>query len=184
MDLSHVTSRKDIPNLLIQLKFKIICEVGVRNGDNFKTLLTSNPTEAVAVDLWTETSIRSQNDDCLSQGVLDEMYYNLVNFASKDKRITIIRDYSLNASKSFPDEYFDFVYLDADHTYAAVKADLEAWWRKVKKGGILAGHDYFKRFANGVTFGVIEAVDEFCDRNHIDKYIDKDYYPNFYLWKR
>lgn len=42
----------------------------------------------------------------------------------------------------FPDKYFDFVYIDADHSYQSVKNDILAWSSKVKDGGILAGHDY------------------------------------------
>mmetsp|Transcript_1566 Transcript_1566/g.3193 ORF Transcript_1566/g.3193 Transcript_1566/m.3193 type:complete len:363 (-) Transcript_1566:116-1204(-) len=44
--------------------------------------------------------------------------------------------------ETYPDGYFDFVYLDASHTYDAVKAELPLWWRKVKSGGIISGHDY------------------------------------------
>ena len=42
----------------------------------------------------------------------------------------------------WPDESFDFVYIDGDHSYAGFSADLKMWWPKVKQGGFLAGHDY------------------------------------------
>lgn len=55
----------------------------------------------------------------------------------------------------FLQQQFDFVFIDADHRYEAIKADIAAWWPKVKAGGRLAGHDYTMAFP-----GVIQAVNE------------------------
>ena len=49
---------------------------------------------------------------------------------------------SVQAARLFPDESIDFCFIDADHRYANVTADLAAWWPKVRHGGMLAGHDY------------------------------------------
>lgn len=49
-----------------------------------------------------------------------------------------------------------FVYIDGDHRYESVRADLAAWWPQVAAGGILAGHDYMPEHT-----GVRQAVDEF-----------------------
>lgn len=43
---------------------------------------------------------------------------------------------------SFPDGHSDFIYLDGDHSYEGVKAEIPLFWEKIKSGGILAGHDY------------------------------------------
>lgn len=53
------------------------------------------------------------------------------------------------------DEWADFVFIDAGHSYHAAKADIAAWRPKVKPGGFLMGHDYHPKFP-----GVIRAVDE------------------------
>ena len=66
---------------------------------------------------------------------------------------------SVQAASRFEDEFFDFVYIDADHSYEAVRADLEVWWPKLKPGGLFAGHDYDLKFS-----GVKTAVDEFAQR--------------------
>lgn len=55
----------------------------------------------------------------------------------------------------FKDESLDAVFIDADHSYEAVKLDIQNWMPKVRKGGILAGHDY-----NSAWMGVVRAVDE------------------------
>jgi len=61
---------------------------------------------------------------------------------------------SVEVAKDFPDEYFDYVYIDAIHEYDNVTEDIKAWFPKVKKGGILAGHDFWYT-------GVRNAVYEF-----------------------
>jgi len=44
---------------------------------------------------------------------------------------------SQEASKIFTDEIFDLVFIDADHRYDYIMADIEAWLPKIRKGGIL-----------------------------------------------
>jgi len=62
---------------------------------------------------------------------------------------------SLEAVKSFGDESVGFIFIDADHSYEAVKADIQAWLPKLKKDCIMCGHDYSKKFP-----GLMKAVDE------------------------
>jgi predicted O-methyltransferase YrrM len=49
---------------------------------------------------------------------------------------------SVEAAKTFADKSLDFVFIDGDHAYESVCADIDAWLPKVKPGGLLAGHDY------------------------------------------
>lgn len=49
---------------------------------------------------------------------------------------------SLQASCRFPDNHFDFVFIDASHLLEQTKADIRCWYPKIKDEGILAGHDY------------------------------------------
>jgi hypothetical protein len=62
---------------------------------------------------------------------------------TQEWEIDLISTPSLEAAELFPDEYFDLVFLDGpDHHKSAVVADIQAWLPKVKKEGILAGHDF------------------------------------------
>lgn len=58
------------------------------------------------------------------------------------ERVSIIRMESLSYAATVHDGALDFVYIDGCHQRAAVRADLNAWWPKVKTGGVLAGHDF------------------------------------------
>jgi len=49
---------------------------------------------------------------------------------------------SVERARDFEDESLDAMYLDADHSEAHIRADLAAWIPKIKKGGVVAGHDY------------------------------------------
>jgi GT2 family glycosyltransferase/predicted O-methyltransferase YrrM/predicted Zn-dependent protease len=57
-------------------------------------------------------------------------------------RVAVLEAPSVEAAASFPDGSLDFVFIDADHAYKSVKADVRAWLPKVRPGGVLAGHDY------------------------------------------
>lgn len=68
---------------------------------------------------------------------------------------TVIRSESDKAASQFKDESVDVIFIDAGHSYEAVKADLKAWYPKMKKNSIMAGHDFHN------WPGVNRAVNEF-----------------------
>ena len=76
-----------------------------------------------------------------------------------ENKITWIKDYSWNAVFKVPE--LDFVYIDGDHSYPAVRTDMDLYYPKVKIGGLFAGHDYGERYE-----GVTRAVDEFFSINN------------------
>lgn len=82
--------------------------------------------------------------DSLEYGKTDQLKTIMDNVLKSglSQSIDIIPIDSLNASLKFPDKYFDFVFIDSGHTYELTKAEIRLWSRKVKDGGILAGHDF------------------------------------------
>ena len=72
--------------------------------------------------------------------------------------ITPIKNDSVESSKLFDDGSIDFCFIDGDHSYEGCKRDIHAWFPKMKKGGIFAGHDYTNAGARKVKM----AVDEFA----------------------
>ena len=49
---------------------------------------------------------------------------------------------SAERANDFEDESLDVVYIDASHEFVDVDTDIKMWRPKLKKGGLLAGHDY------------------------------------------
>jgi predicted O-methyltransferase YrrM len=49
---------------------------------------------------------------------------------------------SSEALKDFEDESLDFVYIDANHDFPNFTFDIHNWLKKIKKGGIMSGHDF------------------------------------------
>jgi len=79
-------------------------------------------------------------------------------------RSIMIKANSLDIVKHLPDDHFDLLFIDNNHSYDHVKRELELYWPKLKVGGMFSGDDYTEgvRTQKGFrSFGVIEAVDEF-----------------------
>lgn len=79
-----------------------------------------------------------------------------------------IEAFSMEAVKRFEDNSLDFVYIDGDHSYEAVRDDMTAWFPKVKPGGIMAGDDYIRSHRDKKYYDVIHAIDDFVAANGLD----------------
>jgi predicted O-methyltransferase YrrM len=83
--------------------------------------------------------------------------------------VNVVKMDSPTAVKNYKDNSLDFVFVDASHDYDSVIADLKAWYKKVKPGGIFAGDDYQPSWP-----GVIKAVNEFSKEIGVEFYIVPD----------
>lgn len=102
-----------------------------------------------------------------------DMYWRACRYMPFFQKFRLLKMESEEAAKLFDyyasftknKEYFDFVYIDADHTYEMVKRDINLWYPLVKSGGIIGGHDY--GFPDEVVRygGVQKAVDEIFGNN-------------------
>lgn len=82
--------------------------------------------------------------------------------AQYSQRATILKMGSVEAASQFDDGSLDLVFLDADHSYEGVRADIAAWAGKVRPGGWLSGHDYRSDYPDADFSGVDRAVDEWA----------------------
>lgn len=81
-----------------------------------------------------------------------------------------IQMFGSEATFFFGDRSLDLVYIDADHTYEAVVADINDWKVKVKPGGYIAGHDfYMDEVARAVRDCLGEPLELFSDSSWIIK---------------
>ncbi len=131
---------KDLPFLFKDLGLNFGVEVGVLDGVYSDILLKSNPElKLFLVDMWKEypmhKNFRKQRHYAWHRGQTIERLEKYGN--SK-----IIEKWSMDAVKDFEDESLDFVFIDANHDFEHVTEDIAQWGKKVKKGGIIAGHDF------------------------------------------
>jgi predicted O-methyltransferase YrrM len=151
----------------------IAAEVGVFKGGNALRMLMMNITKLSLIDPYSALAYLRRD---YIQKELDEamkiMLERLTPFINNN-RVEFIRKTSVEAAKDFPDGHFDFVYIDGDHSYECCKEDMEAWYPKIKKGGVLCGHDF-------VTISVAQACREFAESKGLKLifWVDpKDYKP-------
>lgn len=119
-------------------------EIGVQNGYFTRTISKYWDHGIYLVDRWDRPE---ELKNCATINVKKHIHF-------------LVGD-SVEMAKHTKDEGLDWVYIDAGHSYDEVKADFEAWFPKVRKGGIVSGHDY------GVNdcIGVKEFIDEYMKLN-------------------
>lgn len=171
----------DIPNFgrdqlgafFAELGFKTGAEIGVKRGEFSESLCKGHPElHLYCVDAWTAYDGYRPNRQ---QGM--DQYFAEASARLKPYNCSLIRHFSTEAAKLFENETLDFVYIDAAHDFINVVNDLGAWIPKVKRGGIVAGHDYRQGGMGPTVFGkanttfhVKEAVDAFTLAYRIDPY--------------
>ncbi len=121
-------------------------EIGVAEG-GYSFYLLDNCPKIIAiyqVDPWSALGTDEYNDlNNTGQEEQDRRYDLVLNTALKyHGRAIPVRKFSAMAAMSFRDNFFCFVYIDANHKYDFIKMDLELWYPKCASGGIFAGHDY------------------------------------------
>ena len=140
-------------------------EVGVFRGEFSAHLLNTWQGNSLAsIDPWMEFPTSEYNDVCnLDQEGQDQNHEITVRLLeSFGGRSRIIKNTSHGSNADFADGTLDFVYLDAQHHYSAVKEDIEIWFPKIVEGGVLGGHDYLDGIISSGDYGVKSAVDEFA----------------------
>ena len=136
----------------------IFVEIGIWHGKSIiylaeKIIESKKKIKLYGIDIFKGTDHEYFNDVLIENNVLYNAYLKNIE-PVKNYIITIIGD-SHEVYKQFKDHSIDFCFIDADHSYKAVKEDLVCWFPKIKKNGIIAGHDYTPRCA------VKKAVDDF-----------------------
>lgn len=116
-------------------------EVGSYAGESAATFAKSGKFAAIhCVDIWRDILAAEQKFDAVAAS------FPIIH---KHKGL------SVSVANEFANESVDFVYVDAKHDYADVRADIVAWLPKIKKTGFMGGHDFTLSFT-----GVIRAVRE------------------------
>jgi len=132
---------KSLPGLFNELGFKVGAEIGVLRGQWSEVCFKAIPgLKMYCIDRWLKYPIYR---DFRSQKTLDE-YEVITRKVLKDYNCEIIKAWSMDAVKCFKDESLDFCFIDANHEFQHVTNDIAEWGRKVRKGGIISGHDFYR----------------------------------------
>jgi len=153
---THQKREAFFTNQINNLKLKIGVEVGTDKGYFANVLLSNSKLDVLyCVDSYPDNLFGIAD----GKDRMDEAHLKLKTYIDNGRAIFKIGD-SVEISKKFEDESIDFCYIDADHSYKAIVSDLLVWFPKVRKGGVLSGHDY----KSLKKCGVEKAVNEFCDK--------------------
>jgi hypothetical protein len=151
--------REDIfPQKINSMGLRIGVEVGVQQGLFSQHLLENSTLDHLfCIDMWEEPTrreARKKKEKCV------EIYmFAVKNLMPFKNCCNLIKLDSVRGAALFKNDYFDFIFIDAGHTYEDVKRDIKVWYPKLREGGVMAFHDYHRRRSG---MGVIEATDEFA----------------------
>lgn len=160
--------RNNLPEWLHELNFKIGVEIGVAAGKYGAVLASANPQmKFYGVDPWQPYE---EGIDYLSQETFEKLFAQFQEVIAPYSNYEAIKELSMDAAKKFDDGSLDFVYIDADHSEPYITEDITEWYKKLKVGGILSGHDYIRpgnRGRKNFTCDVIDAIHRFTKDNNI-----------------
>jgi len=130
MKITDITGRDQIPLYLNENGLiGTGAEIGVSRGRHAHRILkTWNGKMLLLVDAWRKYPEKQ-----------DETRKRLKIYKDRCK---VIHKPSIEAAKEISNESLDFCFIDVGHSYEAVKEDINAWWPKMRKGGLFCGHDY------------------------------------------
>lgn len=196
---------------LTSRNYRVGVEIGSYEGYFANHILKNWNGTLYMVDVWRKLS-EDEYEDISNRDITENIWHQaMLAIQGYEDRALMMRMKSNQAAKLFADDSLDFVYIDANHKYDAVKEDIELWWPKVKSGGMFCGHDYIHEldwnsppfaengkdkhiyvYANGDSgdtkyaglFGVYPAVNEFAKDKKYEVFHTEEWFSTWYLFKR
>ena len=159
ISIPDVSRETALPELFREAGFLVGAEVGVECGLYSERLCKLIPgLKLYLVDCW--QPYKGYRDHVNKEKL--NGFYEETRERVKPYDCILIREWSVEAAKQFKNGSLDFVYIDANHDFANVVRDIAAWAPKVRKGGIVSGHDFIKR-KREIMHHVVEAVSGWAD---------------------
>ena len=169
--------RDTLAKFMGEMGFKSGAEIGVLKGDYAQVLCHAIPgLHLKLIDPWLpfgrNYGSANRMNACMERA----------KFKTEGFDVEFIRKKSMDAVDDVPDNSLDFIYIDEMHEFDPVMMDLIRWTPKVKRGGIIAGHDYSNIY---YQFGVILAVQAYTYAHNIYHWYvtDIDQHPSFFWVK-
>lgn len=171
--------REYLPTLFRECGYTVGAEIGVEQGV-YTEQLSAFGGKLYAIDAW--KAYKGYRDH-VSQSKLDN-FYEITKGRVKNLDVEIIKGYSMDVVKQFADGSLDFVYIDGNHDFKNVAMDLCEWYKKVRVGGIVSGHDWVRKKGSD-SFAVKDVVPAFMYHKGIDNLtlLQGDHSPSWYFTK-
>lgn len=157
----QIRYRTELPELMRRLGLPMVAvECGVAEGFFSADLLRLGIEKLYSVDVW--QTIKNQKGDASQPQEWHDKNYSdtLLRLKEYGDKSIILKGMSHEMAKMVPDNSLGLASLDGDHSKEGVMTDLNAWFPKLVKGGIMASHDYMMS-----EYGVRQAFEEFCSKN-------------------
>ena len=128
-------------------------------GDFSEKILTiSNPQKLYLIDKWGTKRYSNEKRNFVEKRFLKEI---------REGKVIIITGNAVDELKKIENNFLDWIYIDTSHIYEETLKELKMSELKIKKNGIISGHDYcVGNVKKGCEYGVIQAVNEFCIENN------------------
>ena len=144
-------------------------ELGVADGTTLEFLMRTCPElKMLGVDVWNERAARPgktfSNEKCRCKFcaatkesrrrlTMEQREQRARGIAEKYGRAKLLKVTTNQASRTVSDGAFDFVFIDADHSFEGVSGDIADWMKKVRPGGRLIGHDFNMESVRSAVYG-------------------------------
>jgi len=182
--------RSEFVIMLNDLNLTKGAEIGVLKGEFGEQICKSiSNIEYYGIDTWTAygnyIDYRRKNETLeYEQETVWDVCYEIAKTTLAPYNATLIRGYSTEIVNQFDDNSLDFVYIDGNHDLRHTVDDIDDWSKKVRPGGIIAGHDYWRRTKN-VTIHVKDAVNSWTYLYGINPWFifTKDHDPSWFWVK-
>lgn len=159
--------RIDIIRWIRELGFKRGVEIGVDHAEFSKQICeNNNQLEMYGVDPYLKyDEYREYDSQAQMDGIYEHAKMVMSDHVAKG-RYKFIREKSEDAVKQFADESLDFVYIDANHEAGFPYNDIDMWARKVRKDGMVMGHDYVR--IKVLSFTIKDALEKYTKEHNIN----------------
>ena len=194
-----VAHRSDLPKELQRRNLTVGVELGVQVGLYSLQLLQNwhSCQTLYLVDVWKQQKNYFDGAN-VPQQEQDRKYQETINRVSNYKsKVKILRMTTTEAAKLIPNRSLDFVYVDARHDYCGVMEDLINYYPKMRRGGIMSGHDYYNTAevkqldssqdwsvcGNGTrNEGAVKgAVNDFVKNKNVTIHVTKEVWPSWWF---
>lgn len=181
-DLKHRIFPRPFERLAVSGRGLVGVEIGVYKGEHAESLLNTLDIRTLYLvdpyELYQEYGEGRQHYGVDRDPLVQAKAEAMQRLTPHSGKIRWVRELAVEAAKLVPDD-LDFVYVDGNHEEPFVRADIAAYYPKVRGGGVIGGHDYYNGFRREHD-GVVRAVSQFAVHNDLTLQVEL---PDWWIQK-